>query len=122
MQIRLKRAYEEPNAQDGTRILVDRLWPRGVKKEDAAIDFWMKGIAPSSELRKWIHADPSPERWQEFRERYFAELDEAEGAVREMRERLSEGRVTLVYAAKDTSQNHALVLKEYLESLMAGKA
>lgn len=122
MQIRLKRAYEEPQPQDGTRILADRLWPRGVKKEDAAIDIWMKDIAPSSALRKWIHADPSPQRWQEFRERYFAELDAATDAVDDMRAQLSAGKVTLVYAAKDTQQNHALILKEYLENLMAGEA
>lgn len=113
MQLRLKRAYDTPQPQDGTRILVDRLWPRGVKKEDAAIDTWMKSIAPSTELRKWYGHDPS--RWDEFRERYFAELDQAGDAVDEMLGYLRSGRVTLVFAAKDEAHSHALALKQYLE-------
>ena len=113
MQIRLKRIYAAAGTQDGTRILVDRLWPRGVRKEDAVIDFWMKDIAPSTGLRKWFHHDP--ERWEEFCERYYAELDAAPDAVQAMQEQIQKGRVTLVFAARDESHNHALALKQYLE-------
>ena len=120
MQIRLKRAYEEPSPQDGTRILVDRLWPRGVKKEDAAIDVWLKRIAPSTELRKWFGHDPA--RWDEFRERYYAELDQAVEAVDELLGYIEAGRVTLVYAAKDSAHSHALALRDYLESCFGGSS
>ena len=113
MQIWLKRAYEEPQPQDGTRILVDRLWPRGVKKEDAAIDHWMKSVAPSTELRKWFGHDP--ERWNEFRQRYFKELDDAPEAVEELLGHVEEGRLTLVFGAKDVEHSHARALKKYLE-------
>lgn len=113
MQIRLKRAYEEPGKQDGQRILVDRLWPRGVKKEALALDEWMKDVAPSTELREWFHADPS--QWEEFEKRYLAELKRNKAAMH-LLERAKSGRVTLVYGARDEQRNHALILKQFLES------
>ncbi|MDX1444260.1 MAG: DUF488 domain-containing protein [Gammaproteobacteria bacterium] len=113
MQVWLKRAYEEPQPQDGKRILVDRLWPRGVSKEDAAIDEWMTSIAPSTELREWYGHDP--DRWNEFRQRYFKELDAAPEAVEELLGHVREGRVTLVFGAKDVEHSHARALKKYLE-------
>jgi uncharacterized protein YeaO (DUF488 family) len=111
--IRLKRAYEPRTEDDGTRILVERLWPRGVSKDEAAIDFWAKEVAPSPELRKWYGHDPA--RWKEFRRRYLAELDANEDALRDLRSRLKEGPVTFVFAAKDPEHSSALLLKEYLE-------
>jgi uncharacterized protein YeaO (DUF488 family) len=111
--IRLKRAYEPPSADDGTRILVERLWPRGLSKDKAAIALWVKELAPSPELRKWYSHDVT--RWEEFRRRYLAELDTKADAVNEMRERVRDGPVTFVYAAKDEEHNSALLLKHYLE-------
>jgi len=115
MEILLKRAYEPPGPDDGFRILVDRLWPRGVSKDSAQIDWWFKEIAPSTSLRKWFSHDPL--KWDEFRERYCQELDQNTAAVRQLLERLRRGPVTLVYGAKDTEHSHALVLKAYLETL-----
>lgn len=114
MNLQLKRAYDDAVPDDGVRILVDRLWPRGLRKQDAAVDIWLKDIAPSNELRKWIHADLS--RWPEFRRKYFAELDAATDVVAVLHEQLAKGKVTLLYAARDREQNHALVLQEYLQS------
>lgn len=114
MDIRCKRAYEDPRESDGTRVLVDRVWPRGVSKGDLEIDRWMKGVAPSTELRKWFGHDP--DRWKAFRERYFAELDERPDAVAELRDLADDGRVTLVYGAKDEEHNNAVALREYLLS------
>ncbi len=111
--IRLKRAYESPAADDGSRILVERLWPRGVTKEKAAIDLWVKDLAPSAELRKWYAHDQS--RWTEFRERYLAELEQKGDAIRDLQRRLEQGPVTFVYAASDEEHNSAILLKEYLE-------
>jgi len=111
--IRLKRAYEPLTEDDGTRILVERLWPRGVSKEKAAIDLWAKELAPSAELRKWYAHDQT--RWADFRKRYWAELDQKGEARRDLKRRLEEGPVTFVYAAKDEEHNSALLLKEYLE-------
>jgi len=111
--LKLKRAYEDPAKSDGHRVLVDRLWPRGVSKEDARLDDWMKDVAPSDELRKWFGHDP--EKWDEFRKRYFAELDADPEAVAKLAEKAKEGTVTLVYAAKDEEHNNAVALKEYLE-------
>jgi uncharacterized protein YeaO (DUF488 family) len=113
MEIRLKRAYEEPQEADGFRILVDRLWPRGVSRDSAAIDLWLKEIAPSNELRKWFAHDPG--KWEEFRNRYVQELDHNSASVEELSKRLREGKVTLVYAAKDQEHNNAVVIREYLE-------
>jgi len=113
MQIWLKRAYEEPGSQDGFRVLVDRLWPRGVSREEAKIDLWLKEIAPSDALRKWFGHDPA--KWDEFRRRYAAELDARPQAVAELRERLARGPLTLVFAARETAHNNAVALKGYLE-------
>jgi uncharacterized protein YeaO (DUF488 family) len=110
---KLKRAYEEPSSEDGLRVLVERLWPRGVKKEDAKIDLWLKEIAPSTELRKWFGHDPA--RWGEFQKRYQAELAEKRDQVRSLREQGREGTVTLIYAARDEEHNGALVLKQVLQ-------
>jgi uncharacterized protein YeaO (DUF488 family) len=111
--IRLKRAYEEPSEGDGTRILVERLWPRGVSKGEAAIDLWLKEVAPSTELRKWYGQDP--DKWEEFRKRYRAELDVKAEVLDDLKRKIGEGPVTFVFAAKDEAHNSAVVLKEYLE-------
>ena len=111
--IRLKRAYEPPSKQDGLRILVERLWPRGVSKEQAAIALWLKELAPSTELRKWFGHDP--EKWGEFRQRYWSELEQMGDLLILLKHRTTEGTVTLVYAAHDEQRNSAVVLKEYLE-------
>jgi uncharacterized protein YeaO (DUF488 family) len=110
--VKLKRAYEPPAADDGTRILIDRLWPRGVKKTDAAIDEWMKEIAPSAALRKWFGHDP--ERWREFRRRYKSEVRHHADQLHQLRTLAQGGRITLVYAARDEAHNDAVVLKEML--------
>lgn len=111
-EILLKRAYEPPDPDDGTRILVERLWPRGVSREKAALDHWMKDISPSPDLRNWYGHDP--EKWAEFQERYRTELDGNPDAVRELHEHCRAGRVTFVFAAKDEIRNSATVLREYL--------
>jgi uncharacterized protein YeaO (DUF488 family) len=110
--IRLKRAYEAPAPDDGTRILIDRLWPRGVKKVDAAIDEWMKEIAPSTELRKWFGHDPG--RWEEFRRRYQAEIRQHTDEFDRLRTLVQRGRITLVFSARDEAHNDAMVLKDLL--------
>lgn len=111
-RIKMKRAYVAPAAEDGTRILVDRLWPRGVAKEAAAIDHWVKEIAPSNELRKWFGHDPS--RWDEFRRRYTAELERHGEQLDLIRQLAREGQITLVYAARDELHNDAVVLRDVL--------
>ena len=112
-EILLKRAYDTPHPGDGIRILVERLWPRGVSREKAALDHWVKDIAPSPELRKWYgHV---PEKWPEFRERYRAELDENASVVMELRVICDAGPVTFVFAAKDEVRNSATVLRTYLQ-------
>jgi uncharacterized protein YeaO (DUF488 family) len=113
MTFKIKRAYEPPVPADGFRVLVDRLWPRGLTKEKLRIDAWMKDVAPSTELRKWIHSDMS--RWSEFRRRYFKQLDSQPEAVAELRKRARAAKVTLVFAARDPENNHAAILKDYLE-------
>lgn len=110
--IKLKRAYDPPAAADGTRILVDRLWPRGVKKANAAIDEWMKDLAPSTALRKWFGHDPA--RWPEFRRRYLKELDQHSEQLDRLRALARQGPVTLVYAAHDEAHNDAVVLRDFL--------
>ncbi len=110
--VKLKRAYEASGADDGIRILIDRLWPRGVKKADAAIDEWMKEIAPSTELRKWFGHDP--ERWPEFRRRYKAEIRQRREHFERLRALARQGRITLVFSAHDEAHNDAVVLKEML--------
>lgn len=113
MQIWLKRAYDEPKKADGRRVLVDRVWPRGVSREQAAIDEWLKEAAPSTELRKWFGHDPP--KWEEFRKRYFRELDERPETVDRLAAWVGEGRVTLVFGAREERFNNAVALKEYLE-------
>lgn len=113
MKPRIKRVYDAPEASDGKRILVDRLWPRGLTKEDAAVDLWLKEIAPSAELRRWYHGGNGS--WEEFRGRYFAELDQNADAVARLK-RETRGRATLLYGLKDAEHNHAQVLVEYLTS------
>lgn len=114
MKLQTKRAYDSPEKTDGTRILVDRLWPRGLRRDRAAVDLWLQEIAPSTELRQWYAHQP--EHWPEFRRRYFAELDEHPEAVAELRAALGKGNATLLYAAKDTERNNAQALMEYLQS------
>ena len=111
-KLNIKRIYEKPSRTDGTRILVDRIWPRGVSKKKAALDGWLRDIAPSARLRKWFGHDP--ERFSEFRRRYRAELKSDKNAVKELRDRLKKGRVTLLYSAHDEKYNQAQVLAEYL--------
>jgi len=112
-QVRIKRVYEPHDSSDGKRILIDRLWPRGLTKDKAKIDLWLKGIAPSTELRKWFGHDP--EKWSEFQKRYKSELDANKESVGTLRDQLKDGPATLVYGAKDEEHNDAVVLAEYLE-------
>ena len=111
--IKLKRVYESPAKQDGKRILVERLWPRGISKEKAAVDLWMKEIAPSPALRKWFGHDPA--KWAEFRKRYQAELDKKSDVCDKLKSEAKGHATTFVYAAHDEEHNAALALKEYLE-------
>lgn len=111
--ITIKRVYETPLKKDGYRILVDRLWPRGVTKEEANIDDWAKPLAPTVQLRKWFGHDP--ERWEEFQKRYRAELKKNKAIDQFIEQHYDEKHITLVYGAKDTKHTHALVLQEYLE-------
>lgn len=113
MNVRLKRVYETPDKKDGKRILVDRLWPRGLTKEKAAVDIWLKEIAPSSELRKWFSHDPK--KWKGFQKKYQKELKNNKGQVSILKEQIIKGVVTLLYGARDKEHNEALVLKEWLE-------
>ena len=115
MIIPLKRAYEPPEPSDGFRILVDRLWPRGLSKNSVHIDLWFREIAPSTSLRKWFDHDSL--KWAEFRERYFLELQNNSKAVDQLTDFLHRGVITLVYGAKDKEHNHAIVLKEHLGNL-----
>ena len=119
MDIKLKRAYDRPEPDDGARILVDRLWPRGISKEAAKIDTWLKDAAPSGELRKWYGHDPA--KWPEFRRRYREELDDREDEVAQLADLSREGTVTFVYGARDEEHNAAVVLKEYVEERLAKK-
>jgi len=111
--IRLKRVYEEPEPDDGLRVLVERLWPRGVSKERAAVDLWLKAVAPTAELRRWFDHDPA--KWAEFQKRYEAELKDNDEAVDELRRKCHGATVTFIYAAHDEEHNAALVLKHYLD-------
>jgi uncharacterized protein YeaO (DUF488 family) len=116
-KISLKRAYEAAQPSDGFRVLVDRVWPRGVTKEAAAVDLWLKSVAPSAELRKWF--GHKPERWDEFRTRYRAELREHDADLEELVTHADSNHLTLVFGAKDTEHNQAVVLKEVLEERIA---
>jgi uncharacterized protein YeaO (DUF488 family) len=112
MAIRLKRVYEDPSDEDGTRILVDRLWPRGLTKESARVNLWLKEIAPSTELRKWFAHDPA--KWPEFKARYKAELKHSAPQLAILKQAVTRGTTTLLYGAKDTEHNEAVVLTELL--------
>ncbi len=112
MAIKLKRIYQEPAKADGTRILVDRLWPRGLSKEKAHVDLWLKDIAPSTELRKWFAHDPV--KWPEFKIRYHAELQQNKEQVELLKQAVAKGPATLLYGAKDEEHNEAIVLQALL--------
>jgi uncharacterized protein YeaO (DUF488 family) len=114
--ISVKRIYEDPSGDDGFRILVDRLWPRGLKKENVAIDLWLKDIAPSEELRKWFSHDP--QKWNEFKKRYFAELDAKPDIVGRIKD--AGDNVTLLFGAKDKEHNNAVALRDYIMMRMPG--
>ena len=114
MEIKIKRSYNSPSNDDGYRILVDRLWPRGISKKKAKIDFWPKELAPSTELRRWYGHDP--EKWSEFKSRYFAELDDNPELVNELLEYVRKGTVTFTYSLKEHRLNNAVALKKYVES------
>jgi len=117
-RIALKRVYEEASESDGFRVLVDRLWPRGLTKAEARIDLWLRELAPSNELRKWFHAHP--EHWKEFRQKYLAELHTAaaEKALKQLYEVLDSQRsLTLLFGSRNTDQNNATVLKEFVEGM-----
>lgn len=111
--IKIKRVYEEPSREDGFRILVERLWPRGITKQRASVDLWLKDIAPSTELRKWFGHDPK--KWDQFCKRYFAELKQKGESLKVLGQKIKEGPVTLVYAARNEEYNSAVALKEFLE-------
>jgi len=111
-KVSVKRVYDAPARGDGTRVLVDALWPRGLSKDKAKVDVWLKAIAPSTELRDWFHHDP--ERWAEFRTRYRAELSKNADAVAELKDLARRGHVTLVYGARDVEHNNAVVLQGLL--------
>ncbi len=113
MSIQIKRAYDPASARDGWRVLVDRLWPRGISKEKLKLDAWMKDIAPSNELRTWFHH--SDAKWTEFEKRYFKELSQQPDKVDELRKQARGHTVTLVYGARDETHNNAVALKKYLE-------
>ncbi len=111
--IKVKRIYQAADQKDGFRILVDRIWPRGLTKEAARIDLWLKDVAPSTPLRKWFGHDPA--LWEEFRKRYFAELDQTPGPVEQILSKAKKKRVTLLFGAKDEQHNNAVALKQYLD-------
>lgn len=112
VRLRTKRVYEEPSPSDGRRILIDRLWPRGLAKTVAKVDFWAKAVAPSNQLRQWYRHEPA--KWPEFRRRYFAELDANPGGVAELRSQCGRGTVTILFGSKETRLNNATALREYL--------
>jgi uncharacterized protein YeaO (DUF488 family) len=111
--IKIKRIYDAPTRDDGIRILVDRLWPRGLSKEKAKVDLWLKEIAPSNELRKWYGHDPK--KWVEFRKKYFKDLDMKRELVNQIVQKKKEGDVTLLYSSKEAKINNAVALRDYIE-------
>ena len=115
----LKRVYDKAAPEDGVRFLVERLWPRGIKKTDLRLDDWLKDLAPSNELRRWFAHDPN--KWTEFQKRYFAELDRHPEACEPIRSAARHGRVTLIYSSHDAEHNNAVALKEYLSARMGKK-
>ena len=112
--VKTKRIYDPPEASDGSRVLVDRIWPRGISKDEAKLDLWLKEAAPSTDLRKWFGHDP--ERWEEFRRRYHAELRDNDESLAALRKLIEDGSVTLLYGARDEAHNNAVALKEFLGS------
>ncbi|MBB5550905.1 DUF488 domain-containing protein [Rhizobium lentis] len=112
MALHIKRIYQPKDDKDGTRILVDRLWPRGLSKRDAAVDIWLKDIAPSPALRRWFGHDPA--KWTEFQRRYRDELEKNSSAVEDLKRHIGKSTATLLYAAKDTEHNHAIVLQHFI--------
>ena len=112
--IKAKRIYDKPEADDGIRILVDRIWPRGIKKNYIKIDLWQKDIAPSASLRKWFNHDQG--KWDEFKSRYYEELNDKQEIVKVLLEKAKEGTITLLYSSKEEKYNNAIALKEYLQS------
>ncbi|MET9825759.1 MULTISPECIES: DUF488 domain-containing protein [Streptomyces] len=115
VRVEYRRIYEDPTPQDGKRVLVDRLWPRGMSKEKAELDEWLRDVAPSADLRRWYHHDP--ERYEEFRRRYFAELEDAghEAALHRLRDMAAHGKVTLLTATKDADHSEAAALAQWLD-------
>ncbi len=118
--IQVKRVYEKPSRTDGFRVLVDRLWPRGLTKERAAVQWWLKDVAPTTELRKWFGHEPA--KWKEFQVRYRKELRDKKEALKRLRQKSKEGIVTLLYGARDEEHNEALVLKRVLEARKTKKS
>ena len=118
MQIRTKRIHDDPDPGDGTRILVDRLWPRGVSKSAAQIAYWARSVAPTDELRKWYRHDPG--KWEAFRERYFSELENNSAAVEDLRRHMAGDVVTFVFGSRETELNNATALRQFLESRVDG--
>lgn len=116
MDIKIKRIYDEPANEDGKRIFVDRLWPRGITKERARIDLWAKDIAPSHALRKWFGHDPG--KWSEFKKRYFSELDSNTTSLKSISELVSNNNVTFIFSSKEPRFNNAAALKQYFETMM----
>lgn len=113
LMLKLKRVYDPYAKADGMRVLVDRLWPRGMKKEEAGVDLWLKEIAPSDALRKWFSHEPA--KWQEFKKRYRKELEDRQDMIEDLRKEAQKGTVTLLFAAKDSERNNAVALKEVIE-------
>jgi uncharacterized protein YeaO (DUF488 family) len=120
VDIKTKRVYAEADPNDGSRVLVDRVWPRGLKKERVAADLWLKEVAPSTSLRKWFGHDPA--KWEEFKDRYFSELHDQPEAVAKLLEQAEKGHLTLLYSARDTEHNQAVALREYLLARSAKQA
>lgn len=119
--LKVKRIYEAPDPGDGTRVFVDRLWARGLTKEKAALDLWLKDAGPTTELRKWFAHDPA--KWEEFQKRYRAELEENHEVIARLREEMRKGPVTLLYGARDQEHNEAIILRDFLiEHPARGKA
>jgi uncharacterized protein YeaO (DUF488 family) len=119
-RVQIKRVYDAPTPADGRRILVDRLWPRGLTKEKAKIEYWAKDVSPSNELRKWYGHEPG--KWEEFKKRYFTELGENKAAVDELLEQMGKGPVTFVYSSTERAINNAEALKIYLEAKGSAKS
>jgi uncharacterized protein YeaO (DUF488 family) len=119
MPILLKRAYEKPEPEDGKRILVERLWPRGLKKENAKVDEWLKEVAPSTELRKWYSHEPR--KWERFKEKYWRELEDKKELLSRLMVESSQGNITFVFGSKEEKLNNAAALKEYIEKCLIAR-